>query len=269
MMAAVQPKIVGSLADYIKTLKSPVFQLGLAGAPVTPWYLGQPDPAGKLLPALYRGSINPELEREILREFRMLAAEFIAPKGVTDREWLVHAHQNGLPARIIEWQANSLAALFLAVESMDASKHGRVWIFNPWAFNDASAGLPYVPMIDEPYIEKYVVKLSDPDAKMFPEAEAPMAFRPYRNLRTYNLQNTFFTIHGNDREPLEAMRFFARKTGIVLTYILIEGAAKKAIMKELYGIGVTRASLFPGVGSIAKTLAYRYSKDYASTEIQL
>jgi hypothetical protein len=268
MIAAAQSKIVGSLADYIKTLKAPAFLLGLDGAPVTPWYLGQPDPGGKLLPALYRGSINPELEREMLREFRMLAAEFIPPKGVLDREWLVQAHQNGLPSRIIEWQANALAALFLAVESMDVASYGRVWIFNPWAFNDAGSGLPYVPMIDEPFIDKYVVKLSDPQAKPMPEAEPPMAFRPYRNLRNYNLQNTFFTIHGNDREPLEAMRFVARKNGIFLTYVLIDGAQKKAIMKDLYSVGVTRAALFPGAASVAKTLAYRFSKDYASTDIK-
>lgn len=268
MIAAVQPKIVGSLADYIRTLKAPAFLLGLHGAPVTPWYLGQPDPTGKLMPALYRGSINPELEREILREFRMLVAEFIPPKGVLDREWLVLAHQNGLPTRIIEWQANALAALFLAVESMDVTTHGRVWIFNPWAFNDAASKLPYVPMIDEPFVDKYVVKLSEPETKLLPEAEPPMAFRPYRNLRTYNLQNTFFTIHGNDREPLEAMRFVTRKAGIFLTYVLIDGTQKKEIMKDLYSIGVTRAALFPSAASAAKTLAYRFSKDYASTDIK-
>lgn len=262
-----QPLLIRSLAEYLETVKAPVFLLGLGGAPVTPWYLGQSDPNGKLLPALYRGSVPPELEREMLREFRMLVAEFVAPKGTTDRDWLLNGHANGLPSRIIEWHANSLAALFAAVESADTTKHGRVWVFNPWAFNDAAADLAYVPMIDEDYIDKYVVKLSaDPEAASTPKAEVPMAFRPYRTSRPYNTQNTFFTIHGKSKEPLDAIRFNGKKNTQFLTSMLIDGTQKKLILRELYNAGITRATLFPGAGSIAKTVTYRYSKDFVAAE---
>ncbi len=54
----------------------------------------------------------------------------------------------------------------------------------------------------------------------------------------------------------------ARKADVFMGAILIEGAAKKPIMKELHDIGITRANLFPGAGSLARTLAYRYSKNY-------
>jgi hypothetical protein len=262
-MAHVPPVIIRSLSEYIEILRTPPFLLELDGAPVTPWYLGQPDNSSKLLPTLYRGSANPELEREMLREFRMLVAEFIAPKGMSDRDWFISAHQNGLPSRIIEWQANQLAALFLAVENMD-TKNGRVWVFNPWAFNDAASDLAYVPMIDEAYSNEYLVSLDDLQKPSVPEVELPMAFRPYRNLRTYNTQNIFFTIHGVVREPLEALRFAGTNIAEYLTYVLIDGTRKKAIMKELYRAGVTRASLFPGAGSIAKMVAYRYSKNFVT-----
>jgi hypothetical protein len=262
-----QPLLIRSLSEYIETLKMPAYLLGLAGAPVTPWYLGQADATGKLLPTLYKGNANAELEREMLREFRMLAAEFIAPKGVTDREWLMHGHQNGLPSRIIEWQGNAQAALFLAVETMDAAKHGRVWVFNPWAYNGIANDLAYVPMIDEAYADPYVVKVSDPEASGGPKAELPMAFRPYRNVRNYNTQNIFITIHGNIREPLDGLRFPGAILGPYLTFVLIDGTRKKAIMKELHLAGVTRASLFPGVASVAKVVAYRYSKDYVISDV--
>lgn len=261
-----QPIVVKGLAEYIELLKTPAYLLGLAGAPVTPWYLGQGDATSKLVPSLYKGSVNAELEREMLREFRMLAAEFIAPKGVTDREWLMHGHQNGLPSRIIEWQGNALAALFLAVEGMDSAKHGRVWVFNPWAYNGTANDLAYVPMIDEAYADPYVVKVSDPEATGGPKAELPMAFRPYRNVRAYNTQNVFITIHGSVREPLDALRFPSSTMGPYLTFVLIDGTRKKAIMKELHLAGVTRASLFPGAGSVAKVVAYRYSKDYVISD---
>jgi hypothetical protein len=262
-----QQHIVRTLAEYIETVRAPALKLGLAGAPVTPWYLGQGDANSTLMPGLYRGKVNADLEREMLREFRMSVAEFIKPAGTTDRDWLLLGHQNGLPSRIIEWQANSLAALFLAVEGADASKHGRVWIFNPWIYNDLAGNLAYVPMIDEDYIDAYVVKLSpDPTAASVPKAELPMAFRPYRISRIYNTQNIFFTIHGKLREPLDAIRFTAAKARPFLTYVLIDGTRKTAIQRELFNAGVTRAALFPGAGAIAKTVAYRYSKDFVDAE---
>jgi hypothetical protein len=263
-MASVQPIIARSLTEYIEILRMPAFLLELDGAPVTPWYLGQPDTSGKLLPSLYQGKANPDLEREMLREFRMQIAEFIPPKGMSNLDWHIRAHQTGMPSRILEWQANQLTALFLAVENMDASKHGRVWAFNPWAFNDAASDLAYVPMIDETYSEHHLIDLTDLEASGLPEAELPMAFRPYRNIRNYNAQNVFFTIHGNVREPLEALRFAGTNLEEYLTFILIDGSRKKAIMKELYRAGVTCATLFPSAGAIAKTVAYRYSKNYVT-----
>jgi hypothetical protein len=262
-----QVRIIRRLSEFVEAIRKPPFLLGLHGQPTTPWYLGQPNANGSLLPAFYTAGTTPSLEREILRDFRVLAAEFIPPTGVPDQAWLVHAHQNGMPTRILEWQGNPLAALFLAVESMAQDKHGKVWIFNPWIFNEGSAGISHVPMTDTEYFLKYVVQLSNPDALLYPEAEYPMAFRPYRNIRPYSTQGVYWTVHGSHADPIETQRFFLRKTESFLTFLLIEGEQKKAILKELYEINVTRASLFPGLASVVKTLGYRYSKDYVTTEI--
>jgi hypothetical protein len=112
-----------------------------------------------------------------------------------------------------------------------------------------------------------VVKLSpDPTATSVPKAELPMAFRPYRTTRVYNTQNIFFTIHGKLREPLDAIRFTSAKARPFLTHVLIDGTRKTAILRELFNAGITRATLFPGAGAIAKTVAYRYSKDFVDAE---
>ena len=58
-----------------------------------------------------------------------------------------------MPTRILEWQGNPLAALFFAVESMASDKHGKVWIFNPWTFNEGSTGIGHVPMSDSEYFQ--------------------------------------------------------------------------------------------------------------------
>jgi hypothetical protein len=260
-------KIIRSVSEFIDAIKARPFLFDLGASPVMPWYMGQADAGGTLVPALYKSGINPELEREILRDFRMLSAEFIPPKSVTDLEWLIHAHQNGIPTRIMEWSGNPLAALFHAVESMSASAHGKVWVFNPWMFNEMATGLLYVPMVDSEHSQNYVLNLTDPKAFTTPQAEWPMAFRPYRNVRLYNTQNTFYTIHGFKPDPIETYRPLLRKATAFITFMLIDADRKKAILKELYGLNVTRAALYPGLTGLSRTLTYRYSRDYVLTDV--
>lgn len=257
-----QEKIIRSTSEFIDVINTPAFSIGLSGTPVTPWYLGQPDTGGKLVPGLYKSSIEPELEREVLRDFRLLTAEFASLKDAKDFDVMIAAHQGGVPSRIIEWLGNPLAALFMAVESMATDKHGKVWILNPWMLNELSAKLAYVPTPDTEYFHKYAVTLNDPEASKSPEAADPMAFRPYRNIRPYNTQSVFWTVHGSNKIPLEDMKFFLKKSSAFLTHVLVEGDKKKVIMKELHNLGVTRANLFPGPPSTVRTLVYRYSKDY-------
>jgi hypothetical protein len=254
---------VTSLSEFLDAVADPKNRLGLDGAPVSPWYLGQPDIKGDLLPALYKSGIRPEYERELLRDFREMSAEFTPTAGLADWQLLVSAHMAGVPSRIIEWSANPLAALFLAVESLGPD-NGRVWVLNPWEMNERTSDLPYVPPVQSDYFRKYAVKLEEPDAAG-PAAAQPMAFRPARTVRHYNTQNIYWTIHGKTAVSLNDLSFFMKRADVFLTAIAISGDSKKIIMKELHDIGVTRAALFPGAASLARTLAYRYSKTYLGT----
>jgi hypothetical protein len=128
--------------------------------------------------------------------------------------------------------------------------------------NEITANLLYVPPADSDYFKKYAVKLELADAPALPEAAQPMAFRPARTVRNYNVQNIYWTVHGKDATPLDKLAFFMKRADVFMTAIHIDGGGKKAIMKELHDIGVTRANLFAGAASLARTLAYRYSKNY-------
>lgn len=255
------PRSVASVGEYLAVLNEPAQRLGLHGTPVSPWYIGQPDLNGTLVPALYKSKIDPALEREMLRDFRMMGQEMMPLKGTLETDIMWNAHANGLPLRVMEWAANPLAALFLAIESLGGAD-GRVWILNPWVLNHLTGDLTYVPMVDSPYFAKYVVKLDDPDAPPLPAAVQPMAFRPYRTARHFNTQNTYITVHGKSPAALEDLTFFLKRADAFLTYVVIEAAAKKRMMKQLHDMGVTRFMLFPGLSSLTRTLAYRYSADY-------
>jgi hypothetical protein len=249
------------IGDYLAAVAAPENQLGLHAAPATPWYLGQPDLRGDLAPAFYKSGIRPELEREMLRDYRQMSAEFAPTNGLPDWELLVSAHLAGLPSRILEWSGNPLAALFFAAESMSAET-GRVWVLNPWTMNEQTASMAYVPPVESEYFRKYAIKLGPADSLALPEAAQPMAFKPARAVRSYNTQNIYWTVHGKDTAPIEKLSFFMKRADAFLTAIPVEGGAKKSIIKELHDIGITRANLVPGAGSLARTLAYRYSKNY-------
>ncbi len=251
----------GPVGEFLAAVSDPKYKLGLQGTPATPWYLGQPDLKGDLSPAFYKSGIKPEHEREVLRDWRQMSAEFAPTAGLADWQLLISAHMAGAPSRILEWSGNPLVALFLAVESMSADG-GCVWVLNPWVMNENAANMFFVPPVESDYFKKYAVKLDAADAPALPEASPPMAFRPARSLRHYNTQNIYWTVHGKDATPLDKLAFFMKRSDVFLTVLQIDGAAKKAIMKELHDIGVTRANLFPGAASLARTLAYRYSKNY-------
>ncbi len=251
---------VGSVGDFLAEAADPANKLGLHATPATPWYLGHADLKGELVPAFYKSGIRPELEREVLRDYRQMSAEFAPTNGLADWQLLMSAHHAGVPTRILEWSGNPLVALFLAVESLSADA-GRVWVLNPWAMNELTANLSYVPPAESDYFKRYAIRLDAADA-VAPEATQPMAFKPARSMRTYNTQNIYWTVHGRAATPLNDLAFFMKRADIFTTTILIPGDAKKAILKELHDIGVTRANLFPGPQSLARTLAYRYSKTY-------
>ncbi len=252
---------IGSVSEYLEAVADPENKLGLHATPATPWYLGQPDLKGDLLPAFYKSGIRPELEREVLRDYRQMSAEFAPTATLSDWQLLIGAHMAALPTRIIEWSGNPLVALFLAVESL-STETGRVWILNPWEMNGEAANLPYVPPVESGYFRKYAVKLDDPEAPPLPEANHPLAFKPARTTRNYNTQNIYWTVHGRNAIPINDLSFFMKRADAFVAAIPILGDSKKWIMKELHDIGVTRANLFPGPASLARTLAYRYSKHY-------
>ena len=174
---------------------------------------------------------------------------------------MVSAHLAGIPSRIIEWSANPLFALFLAVESMSGDT-GRVWVLNPWRMNELASSLAYVPTAESDYFKKYVVKLDDPAAFTVPEAVAPMAFRPNHTVRNYNTQNIYWTVHGKAAQSIHELSFFMKRADEFTTINSMDPSAKKGIMKQLHDIGITRSNLFPGATSLSRTLAYRYSKNY-------
>ena len=96
--------LVKPLSEYVEWSRACSRRFGRRNATLNVWFRGQGDVTWPLKPSLYRGKFRPELEREMLRDFRAHAAEYV--------DWLFLAQHHGIPTRILDWTENPLVGLY-------------------------------------------------------------------------------------------------------------------------------------------------------------
>jgi hypothetical protein len=251
-------KVLSSVSDYIDWSKNCSKKFGLRTTTLNPWFRGHRDETWLLKPLIYRRDYNHELEREMLRDFRANAAEFLEHKERSDIDWLFLAQHYGLPTRLLDWSENPLVALYFACQGYKGHIDGCVWALNPWELNKTNLGAQTVPPTDAAIITKYLVNISDAAIPRNVTAEHPIAFRPFHRFRRSNAQSGMFTIHGTRMQGIEKSNFFRNKDACLIRAI-IPANRKFHIIKDLYNIGIHHGSLFHSIESSIETIKFRYS----------
>ena len=267
-----QVKIIrGGLANIVEAIRRPQFLLRPAwqadNAMVSG--AGQRQRLAAAVLLFYAAGTAPSLEREILRDFRgILTAEFIPPALVPGSVYGSFSRASKRPP-----DAHSgLAGQSPGRPVFCRRKHGGGQARQKFGFSIPGRSMRAPPR-HRPRTD-YGLGISPPNMSWsfpirmpccFREAENPMAFRPYRNIRPYGVQDVYWTVHGSYQDPIETQtRLPGRRNA---SSVSADHGEQEAILKELYEINVTRVSLFPGLTNIVRTLGYRYSKDYVTTEI--
>lgn len=222
-------------------------------------FRGQSDATWKLKPSLYRGQFDTELERELLRDFKSHAAEFLTEVNRTDLDWLFLAQHHGIPTRLLDWTENALVALYFACEDHDYPKDGCVWALNAWNLNMATSNMPSVPLPSAEIFEQYTINLSSSKVPRNVTAELPIALRTEKMFRRANAQSGNYTIHGLSKKSLHLITPIRNQKPPCLRHVKVEASRKLPILKELYHLGIHRQSLFPSLDGISERLKFRYS----------
>lgn len=186
----------------------------------------------------------PWREREILEEFKRESIPYIDLVLENDWQWLAMAQHNRLPTRLLDWTRNPLAALWFAVKDPAIDNQPAVvWAFyyeeTEAVFNTTNSDSPFnhvAPFsIERPYV-------------YFPEHVFPFI----------QAQSGVFTVH--HREGTNPGRFPPMEeiehSDLLLTKIEVSPEFFTMVRYQLFRVGISPASLFPGLSGLVDKIRY-------------
>jgi hypothetical protein len=195
-------------------------------------FRGQSRVSDPLLPLVQRPGIRPagvdpgEFDRSLLEQFKHEARPFLAQVAseLTDWEWLAIAQHHGLPTRLLDWTLNAGAALFFAVEDSPVEEDSVVYCYHVE---------PDRPRPDDPFDVDFV-----------------HVYNPPHVAGRLISQRGCFTVHPASfaNEPSWPGELVA---------VVIPQAHRDEIREELRILGIDRASLFPDLDGIARSIRAR------------
>ncbi|MGE4046496.1 MAG: FRG domain-containing protein [Acetobacteraceae bacterium] len=263
------------MGEFVELSGKLIRESGLRQTTSSLWWRGQSDATWPLIPTLYRSAINSEMERELIRDFKLRSLPFLGPTLPSKNiEWLFLMQHHGAPTRILDWSESPLIALYFCLARFDYENEGAVWALNPWVLNIATTGQQLTPTVSSPTIKDYVIDFDDPSVPRAPKAELPIAVRIEYGFNRAHSQRGAATIHGYRKRPIEGLRSSVATAKMSRTRqqkflfkIHIDGMRKFDMLKSLYEYGIGADTLFPDLDGLSSALRFRYDHRYLGTKL--
>jgi hypothetical protein len=172
-----------------------------------PFFRGLSDNTHKIIPTLFRNSaslppdVSPrEREMTIFNFFKSQSGIFHLGTPRSSWEILFEMRHHGIPTRLMDWTGSFAVALYFALKENSKETTPCIWRLNPLKLNVISQSKRRViSILDDSsfdYEEKFL------HSKTLP-FNNPIAILPIRNHPRLIAQNSFFTVHGTNIQPLD------------------------------------------------------------------
>ena len=230
-----------------------------------PWYRGVSHAKHELIPKVHRDrlwDIHENYEWWIFTTFANKARQFIPNyNSYTDWKWYFTMQHYGLPTRLLDWTEASLVALYFAVKNPNDTYIPSVYILDPYWLDEVTnnkktgEGLTY--STDETNIseehEKLLCSYLELDEKRpcFPICINP----PVIDNRIYT-QKSVFTMHGKWNNPFKII--IRNNKNARVAKIRFSTKSAKYIKQQLYAMGITEGTLFPGLEGLSQDLKWQF-----------
>lgn len=239
---------INSIQDLIRVLEED--NDGYEGST---WYRGHANEQWELIPGYYRLKSAPS-ESTLIKKFKQSAALLISLTPKDSFDWLFLMQHYGVPTRLLDWSENPLVALYFSVVDPSEellSKDAVLWRLQPSDLNK-NAGIDdkeeefFIPSFEDEELQNYSVESLSQNSRT---KLKPLATLATRNNERIQAQYGVFTIHHNDKIPIEEVG----DSSHIEKYI-IPSSSKEKIIKQLELLGFTKFQLFPELASIGEII---------------
>jgi hypothetical protein len=235
------------------------------------WFRGQSNIEFGLVPKIWRKEYNEADEAEMRLEFESVGQQFIKPGITFDRwQWYFLMQHYGAPTRLLDWTSNPLVALYFAVwneRENHAKVDAAVWVIDPWRWNRAHIKDLYGPAVAgwqeaSPYLLDLEAAFDSDAPDNNTKKKWPIALEPYHIDDRIAAQGSKFTLFGKEKDMVASPAINNPRGGnrkhAVLDRLRIQRGAVAGILEELNHIGINQRTMFPGLDSLGKYIAWEW-----------
>jgi hypothetical protein len=226
------------------------------------WFRGHARIHEELIPKLLREKYvsHSGLELSLIEAFKRVAPalDTNVPNQDDNMAWLFLMQHHGVSTRLLDWTKSALIALYFVVVEHE-TEDGELWAMYPNKLNNLS-GIPGLPLRNNPILEYFVEEPFHDAAELrsllsLPESpDKPIAIEPQMNFPRIMAQLSKFTIHPiSDKANLITTLLTDEKD---LVRYRVPKDSKSKLRRDLATLGITQASLFPSLDSLASDIIY-------------
>lgn len=218
-----------------------------------------------LIPFGVRREAWPEQETRVLRIFQRKAHLLLRrlPAEGDALEWLALMQHYGAPTRLLDFSWSPFVAAFFALER--ATEDAALWALFPPGLNARPLEIegfdrPLTGQEFGPWVRGSYERLFVPN-----RLQTAVIGEPHRMNRRLVAQGGTFVMPGVLHEPVERLV----PPDSVVKFVLDTTAIRRRALDELYNMNISYATLFPGLGGLARSLAYELEHHWAYDPITM